>query len=105
MNFAVDYDKTFSADPEFFKDFVALAKTYGHSCYLVTQRGGDSMWVGLDDDDVRREVGELMPIIWCGTKGKREKMIEMGIQIDVWIDDNPHYIDFFWPLRRIEDHG
>lgn len=95
MIFGIDYDGTFSRDPKLFRAFVALLRTSGHDCVLVTGRsddlvtpGGISRW----GDDVRRGVGNLMPIVFAGLRWKKQAAKEEGYAVDVWIDDNPEYI-------------
>jgi hypothetical protein len=88
MKFAIDFDRTFSRDPELFRQFVALLRGRGHEAVLVTGRSDDGQWGA----DVRSAVGDLMPIVFAGTRWKRQAAIAAGHVVDVWIDDMPEYI-------------
>ncbi len=95
MIFGIDFDGTFSRDPKLFHAFVAMLRASGHDCVLVTGRsdeaispGGISRW----GDDVRRCVGDLMPIVFAGLRWKKHAAKDDGYAVDVWIDDNPEYI-------------
>lgn len=88
MIFGIDYDGTFSRDPDFWEDFVNLATVYDHQCVLVTGRSDD----GEYGAQVKRDVGALMPIVFAGAKWKREAALKKGWKVDVWIDDNPEYV-------------
>jgi hypothetical protein len=91
----IDYDGTFSRDPELWKGFARAAHLRGHACVLVTGRSDDqitpagtSRW----GDVVRTAVGDLMPIVFAGLTWKREAAKSAGYTVDIWIDDNPEYI-------------
>lgn len=86
MNLGLDYDGTYSADPEFWDSFVALAKAYGHKVYCVTARRETLENVQeCDVPGVLTYFTSLAPKDWY----MREKR---GIVIDVWIDDDPGVI-------------
>ena len=38
MKIALDYDGTITADKDFFKDLILLARKYGHKTTIVTMR-------------------------------------------------------------------
>ena len=64
---AIDYDGTWTRAPEFFREMVERAKMKGHVCVLVTGRSDEAQWGA----EVRREIGDLMPILFCANKWKR----------------------------------
>jgi hypothetical protein len=39
MKIALDYDGTYTVDPQFWEDFITLAKVRGHEVVCVTKRG------------------------------------------------------------------
>ena len=88
MVFAIDYDGTFSRDPDLWREFVASARARGHECVLVTGRTDEGEWGA----EVKRGVGDLMPIVFAGPHWKREAALKKGWKVDVWIDDNPEYV-------------
>lgn len=88
MIFGIDYHGTFARDVVGFRIIVHELVRRGHTCVLVT---------GIDDGDryaaeVRRDVADLMPIVFAAGKWKRQAAREAGYEVDVWIDDNPEYI-------------
>ena len=88
MTIAIDYDGTFTKDPLFFDDLVTLVDAYSHQAVLVTSREDR----GAMGDDVREAVGNIMPIVFAGSRPKREAAREAGFRVDVWIDDMPETI-------------
>lgn len=86
--FAIDYDGTWSADPELFETFVALLRTRGHDAILVTGRSDSGRWGA----EVRAAVRSV-PIVFAANKWKREAAKAAGYKVDIWIDDFPEYID------------
>ena len=86
--FGVDFDGTFARDPHGFRLFVAMMRERGHSFVLVTGRSDDGQWGA----EVRREVRDLMPIVFAANGWKRDAAHAAGFKVDVWIDDNPEYV-------------
>lgn len=89
MLFGVDYDNTFSADPDGFRLVVNILRSRGHDFVLVTGRSDE----GKYGEEIRTAIGDLMPIVFAGGMWKRTAARTAGYNIDVWIDDNPEYID------------
>jgi len=88
VTFGIDYHGTFSRDPDAFREMVKALQYRGHTCVLVT---------GIADGDrfaaeVRREVGNLMPIVFANNAWKRDMAKAAGFDVDVWIDDSPEWI-------------
>lgn len=86
MNIALDFDDTFTRDPDFWLKFVLLCRNHGHRIYCVTARDTNG------SEEVFRELGQYIGEENCfftGMKAKRSFMWRQGIIIDVWIDDNP----------------
>lgn len=88
MIFAIDFDGTFARDPGLFDRFVDLLKERGHRAVLVTGRSDEGQWGA----EVRRAVGDLMPIVFAADGWKRAAAEQAGYKVDVWIDDHPEYI-------------
>lgn len=87
MQIGVDFDGTFAADPETFRKVVKTFQDAGHVCVLITNRGKE--WGA----EVEELVDNLMPIVFAGTSTKRWAAVRAGYDIDVWIDDNPQWVD------------
>lgn len=88
LNFALDFDDTFTKDPELWYNFIDDAQRRGHNVYVVTLR---------DEKTQGREVKEALQsradgLFFTSLKSKRKFMQERGIRIHVWIDDKPDYI-------------
>ena len=89
MNIGLDYDDTWTRDPDGWYEFCKMMRARGHRFYGVTMRypreasGMDSRY----DEVVER-------LIFTGRKAKRPFVHgKCGIIIDVWIDDNPIWVE------------
>lgn len=83
MKIALDYDDTFTADPDLWMEFVASAKARGHEVTFVTFRYAGPYNGDIEIDAQRMEI----PIVFCGQKQKAS-----CYQADIWIDDRPEWI-------------
>ena len=88
MIIAIDYDNTYTADPEFWNKFILDAEEAGHKVICVT--GRDS----LEDfaRPVLESIGKLCPVVFAGPKWKRDAALAKGWKVDVWIDDMPEMV-------------
>ena len=88
MLVSLDYDGTYTLDPEFWDDFIATIRTRGHKVYCVTMR-----YPGVEGNPVRDAlVGRVDEIIFTGRRAKLEYLSYLNINPDIWIDDQPHFI-------------
>jgi hypothetical protein len=76
MLVALDYDKTYTADPVLWDEFIQSAHTRGHVVKIVTMRRPD-------------EVIENVPVEVVYTSRKAKSAM---VQADIWIDDSPHWV-------------
>lgn len=99
MNLALDYDETFTVDPDLWKDFVKNAIDRGHKVYLITMRHG--IPEGIYATTLMNEYSEVFEatkgmsfsqIIFTGRKAKKLFCDDIGLSINVWIDDNPLWL-------------
>lgn len=90
MFIALDYDNTYTRDPEFWLDFVQKAHSCNHCVMCVTMRYPHEV-LNMD-----KRLLELVEVIPTGRKAKKKFMRLQGHQVDIWIDDNPDglYEDF-----------
>lgn len=87
MRIALDYDGTFTEDPELWRTLVSHARMRGHEVYVVTMRHEH------EGEAVKRQLSLFVDqIVFTGRKAKRRHMDFLGIEIDVWIDDEPHWV-------------
>lgn len=87
MNIGLDYDGTFTEDPEYWNNMIQYGNLHGHTYYLVTSRPEDEY------EDIYKSV--MIPIDnihFTSGVAKIPYMESQGIEIDVWIDNEPEYI-------------
>ena len=77
MNIALDFDNTFTQDPELWIAFINTARQRGHEVTIVTSRH-PSTPVPIQG----------IEIIYCSFTAKRKHH-----EAHVWIDDDPKHID------------
>lgn len=95
MNISIDFDDTYTRDPQMWDNFIRLAQMSGHNVYCVTARS----W--REDEQVLGTVGKVVGRENChftALQGKKAYMNAKGIIIHVWIDDMPDMI-----VRGIEE--
>jgi hypothetical protein len=83
MIISIDYDKTWTEDPDLWHDFANVARHRRHSVVMVTGRKG---WT---DDMARGHIPTWIPIIYAGDQMKEKAARAAGYPVDVWIDDMP----------------
>lgn len=87
MLIALDYDKTYTLDPEFWLKFVRLAEKHGHKVLVATMRTLDEK--GDMCDALLEAVPQVVP---THRNAKLPFLQSWGLKPDVWIDDQPHFI-------------
>lgn len=98
MLFGIDFDGTFAADPALFHSFLDLLTARGHKAVIVTGRTKPTGRYGLKEFEVEVVTKGRLPIVYAGMEFKRLAATEAGYNVDIWIDDNPEFID-----RHIQD--
>lgn len=81
LNIALDWDGTYTADPELWDAFIKLAQSRGHRVTFVTLR-----------DAILEPINMNAPTVYCSRTAKAKHF-----NADIWIDDRPRWIT--------EDHG
>lgn len=89
MLISLDYDDTFTADPEFWWTFVEIAEQRGHKVMCITARP----FCEANKRELERALPNI-PILFCAMKPKRIVAADAGYEIDVWIDDTPEAISY-----------
>lgn len=82
MRIGLDYDETYTRDPELWNNFIDLCHLRGHEIMIVTFRG--------DDTPINHDLP--IPVYYTAAHPKRDWMNSLGIVIDIWIDDFPDLI-------------
>ena len=67
MNIMIDYDNTYTADVEMWRNVIPLMQLWGHNLYLVTSRDMDTP-VELAQDFVDWGI----PIVYCAYRAKKD---------------------------------
>lgn len=80
MRIALDYDGTYTNDPELWEQFIANARARGHEVVCVTmRRPAEALTMGID-------------VYYTARRAKKLFMMELGVLVDVWIDDMPEFL-------------
>ena len=87
MNVALDWDDTYTRDPQMWNDIIGVMQQNGHNVYCVTVRApaeGRAVKEALES--------RVDGIFFTARRAKRDFMNSRGINIDVWIDDSPAFV-------------
>ncbi len=82
MIIALDYDKTYTADPEFWNKFIWLCQQHNHAVVCITMRRYPEEQIKIP----------FVKIIYTDRKAKKKYADENGIAVDIWIDDKPAWL-------------
>lgn len=87
ITFGLDYDDTFTADPDLWRQFVSDALRRGHAVVCVTGR--------RQPPDFSREprLPSNVAIVCAGPEFKRHAAAKAGHNVNIWIDDMPGMIE------------
>lgn len=90
MNIGLDYDDTYTRDPDFWKLVISAAEFRGHKVYCITARSPSQSQEVLDS------IGKIIGhdnCLFTNMRAKKKYAYGKGISIDVWIDDLPVFVD------------
>jgi hypothetical protein len=87
MRIALDYDKTYTADPDMWDAFITLATSRGHSVEVVTMR--TMTWAEMLPQSLCERATRVE---YTDRKAKKAHMEALGRPVDIWIDDTPQFI-------------
>lgn len=92
-NIAIDFDRTFTSDIEFWRLFITRAVSRGHKVFCVTGRTeSSSNWREVAQLFGEAVFKQLAGCVFCDHSSKRARMQALGYKIDIWIDDMPEGI-------------
>ena len=87
MLIALDYDNTYTKDPDFWLAFLKLAEEHGHQVCVATMRTTE------EKDDMCDRLFEVChQIIPTHRNAKLPFLASWGLKPHIWIDDQPHFI-------------
>ena len=101
LKIAIDYDKTWTADPGTFFDIAEVFHFNLNEVYIVTARSAtkdDIFEVGQETEASKlllhaEQEGIIKDIIYCDGVAKRWALHHYhDLDIDIWIDDKPQSI-------------
>lgn len=85
MNIAIDYDGTITSDAELWFAIIKAMRGRGHTVMIVTMRH--------ENEPIHPNWPERVDrVVYTRRKGKARHMAFLGLQVDIWIDDMPHFI-------------
>lgn len=87
MRIALDYDGTYTRDPNLWNKFILMFKNAGHQINFVTMRfpsEGFEKWLS--------DTIDFCSIIYTSRKAKKIYCEENDIHFDIWIDDHPEWL-------------
>jgi hypothetical protein len=87
MKIALDYDKTYTADPDLWDNFLRVAKRLGHEVRIVTIR--DERY---DRTAPLIELEQYTPVVYTRGVAKKWFCTREGWAPDIYIDDAPETI-------------
>lgn len=90
MNIALDYDGTYTGDPNMWLRFVLDAQAGGHNVWVVTMRYASECQKPEEFD--RRLTALQVPLVCTERLAKKPFCEKLGIYIHVWIDDHPEAV-------------
>ena len=89
MFIALDFDGTYTEDPKLWSNFISQAITSGHRIAFVTMRHDN------ERESIESAIKHMpyMKVFYTGRKAKKPFMASLNQNPDIWIDDNPHWIN------------
>ncbi len=84
MKIALDYDNTYTLDPDGWNIFIETMISRGHEIYIVTHRH-------YELDKIPHDI-KIHIIYTNGVAKKLYTWAFHGVEIDVWIDDKPETV-------------
>lgn len=83
-SFGLDFDGTYTEDPELWDAFVTLAKQRGHQVTFVTSRD-DNCMASVHEAATKLGIEALA----CNGLPKIKTADDNGLLVNIWIDDMP----------------
>lgn len=110
MKIALDYDGTYTEDPELWDNFIMAAHKLGHDVHVVTMRFPEErIWHPIPQPQALVKIEKWATIHYTSRQAKRRYMQNMGHEFQVWIDDIPEFIihstqEALWPSEVADEY-
>jgi hypothetical protein len=83
----IDYDDTYTADPDMWNRIIPIMKQHGFRVICATMRFPE------EGADVGRSIGQWVDqIIFTKRQAKKTYLMGKKIHVDIWIDDRPEWL-------------
>ena len=96
MLLVLDFDETYTADPQLWDSFIWMAKERGHEVVCCTYRPGGSRYENFNEDVITAMQKHDIDIVFAADYAhKKEAMEKAGYILTsgaIWIDDWPELI-------------
>jgi hypothetical protein len=96
MIIALDYDGTYTADPDLWDSFIHASHSRGHQVHVVTMR---------HESEPVRMGAQPARIHYTDRRAKRPFMQSKGLSVQIWIDDMPDFILGSAAPRSLEENA
>lgn len=83
MKIMIDWDGTFTANPQLFSGFISLAEAHGADCFIVTARNPEN------PIDLPEEHSNIMVVYTSGQAKIDYCRNELDLSFDIFIEDKP----------------
>ena len=102
MTISIDFDRTFSADPQMWGEFARKSVSDGNTVVMISRRPES------DREEVISSLGDYAEsfsqvLLVGGDTLKADAAQAAGIAVDVWVDDSPQTITPAKPCDECED--
>lgn len=88
MLIALDYDGTYTADPELWDAFIANAVERGHRVIIATMR-----YPNESAEVISNLANKVDGFVFTSRKAKKQEVrLQLKEDPDIWIDDNPDWL-------------
>ncbi len=92
LTLSIDFDRTFSADPQLWGEFARTAVADGNTVVMVSRREDTPEDRQTVTDTLGDYADAFSQVLLVGDRLKDEAAKEAGIEVDVWVDDSPQFI-------------
>ena len=92
LTLSIDFDRTFSADPQLWGEFARKAVADGNTVVMVSRRPDTPEDRQTVTDTLGDYADAFSQVLLVGDRLKDEAAKEAGVEVDVWVDDSPQFI-------------